>query len=1005
MSGITEHSTETLFGRSTDLTNVLARFEERGLTVITGAPHIGKTRLIKTALGQLSASEALYGLAEYSGQEPDLLLRSVVDLYSRWISQASFHEEARALLTHHRGKLSTSALKLLSTLVTEAVEFTIGTSTLVSKVFADLFAANVRFKRGASVRRLQYEEARDLVNVVHQASRRRVLIVLDQFEDSLHSESEVATLHAILRHLAEWPPAFHIAVVVRETAAGSEAERQTASLVSASSTAKRYHLGEMGLDDPAEQNRLHNFLQLTVPAVCLLNRARTLEVLRGYPGTLARWVQERPTTVEALIQLAEDAQAYRYGDLDKLLESACQDSSVRMVLAQLAIIPEIIAGVIWDALKPVILRGNSEHALVELESVGILQTSVPVVSFGSPSRHATVRRWFLRSRTGFPFARTATKNLVDVLGQRVRLVTPEEVPFAQVLTYLIESATAVGLGEEDLFLCYAARTWFGERLPSEWLNVRTVGAAADAHPESISLIAFAISHYFMPPRSSTIDWSVQEALLNELISLTAGPEQAIARRWLAAALSNAATFAHDENRPARGELFLDQLRDLANQYADEIAIANQLATGLYNRSLRAKLEHDRHRIDALREALQHLASTYPGEPEIRQRQAGVLCAAIQEAGAPWDIDRRAILLGELRALAMAHAGEAALRSELAAGLFLALQAEVTLSTSLLEELRQLATMYCTEPTLLHEFVKALAAKANAAKGISNDVFRDQALSELRDVAAKYSSDEFIREIAAGALYNACSDASQAKQWSRSDALLTVLRDIDASHSQPRVAASYSRALGNAIICGRAEARSDIAAAMLQEIRQCMSRHPEAADIREAMGAANVKVVYDATLRLEHMLADSTLAELRAIAEAHPLDTRIRALLAEALCNAVSSEPDRQDRMLNELRELSSMHSDQPELRRSLGIALLTARNSTIVGDDITGRKRMLLQELRRLVGVYANEQANVFAFAKGLSHAALEASSEQDFATREALLAELDALAMSHPFLHNARQL
>lgn len=77
---------DMLFGRTAGLQYLTQRAQATGLTVVTGRPQFGKSWLaieVARTLGAQEHEPHLVGYAESTGQEPDLLLRVIADLYSR----------------------------------------------------------------------------------------------------------------------------------------------------------------------------------------------------------------------------------------------------------------------------------------------------------------------------------------------------------------------------------------------------------------------------------------------------------------------------------------------------------------------------------------------------------------------------------------------------------------------------------------------------------------------------------------------------------------------------------------------------------------------------------------------------------------------------------------------------------------------------------------------------------------------------------------------------------
>src|SRR5271154_3520662 len=87
-----------LFGRTKDLQALVSRAGHQGITAVVGRPQMGKSWLL-TELARLLSTDFnrpyCVGFTSSSGQTPDLLLRAVVDLYTRWLSDSTYVEQAK----------------------------------------------------------------------------------------------------------------------------------------------------------------------------------------------------------------------------------------------------------------------------------------------------------------------------------------------------------------------------------------------------------------------------------------------------------------------------------------------------------------------------------------------------------------------------------------------------------------------------------------------------------------------------------------------------------------------------------------------------------------------------------------------------------------------------------------------------------------------------------------------------------------------------------------------
>jgi len=183
-----------LFGRARDLDHLLARAEHKGLTAVAGRPRMGKTWLFTELCRTLSEGRGyLVGYAFSTGEEADLLLRSVSDLYARWLRSASFKDQAKSLWDRHKkeGLIARFGQKLVG--VVEKVASLAGPAVTVlaksvGEVIGTLAKADTDLRTGGlAIKRLGYDQARDLVAVLAHLAAHPIALVLDAWE-TLHSD-------------------------------------------------------------------------------------------------------------------------------------------------------------------------------------------------------------------------------------------------------------------------------------------------------------------------------------------------------------------------------------------------------------------------------------------------------------------------------------------------------------------------------------------------------------------------------------------------------------------------------------------------------------------------------------------------------------------------------------------------------------------------------------------------------------------------------------------------
>ncbi len=224
-----KRSIRPLFGREPDLHYLLQRAGTKGVTSIVGRPQSGKTSLLQAFTGRLAEDESfLVGYAESTGQYADLLLRSLQDLYARWLSDSTYFGQAKSLWIRHKETMVTRVGQAVGAAlgkVFEAITGAKGTGEALPGVFNSLHEAN-RDLRSAGIKlpTLDYEQARDVLWVLEQLTdgQMRIVLILDAFDQGEGVEVEAKTIQSFLRHLDDWPEC-HMFFATRAPEAG-EAE-------------------------------------------------------------------------------------------------------------------------------------------------------------------------------------------------------------------------------------------------------------------------------------------------------------------------------------------------------------------------------------------------------------------------------------------------------------------------------------------------------------------------------------------------------------------------------------------------------------------------------------------------------------------------------------------------------------------------------------------------------------------------------------------------------------
>jgi hypothetical protein len=118
-----------LFGRHQDIDHLIRRTKLKGLTAVVSRPQMGKTWLLTHVAWQLSENNCLVGYEESVGQGGDLILRAVANLYTFWLSNATYREQAKSLFQRHKDELISSVGRAVGAMV-EPLSKTVGLEAL-----------------------------------------------------------------------------------------------------------------------------------------------------------------------------------------------------------------------------------------------------------------------------------------------------------------------------------------------------------------------------------------------------------------------------------------------------------------------------------------------------------------------------------------------------------------------------------------------------------------------------------------------------------------------------------------------------------------------------------------------------------------------------------------------------------------------------------------------------------------------------------------------------------
>ncbi len=374
---------ERLFGRKPDVDYLLGRAQSCGLTAVIGRPKMGKTWLLEETARRLTEQGYLVGYHECRGQSSDLLLRTVADLYSRWLSNAGLVEQAKSLWRRHKDRCITAAGQAVGRLFEGVISLGAPPFAKVAELARQSFDGLARADGdlrtgGLHLSPLDYDQALELLRILADVSQTKmpIILVLDAWEKSTSIRFEHRTLSAFLSHITDWRDT-HVVLGIRrpdhDNPQGEDvASAYAADLSNASASASVYPLGRMGTDQDDERNRMLSAVRAGVKAAADVPDDNLVGLIDGFPGVLDRWLaptQTQMATVQDLRREALNAQKYRYREFDTILPAL--QPQERAFAVRVAIFP-LLATETWATFRACLLGDIPEAIWHDLCVKGVL---------------------------------------------------------------------------------------------------------------------------------------------------------------------------------------------------------------------------------------------------------------------------------------------------------------------------------------------------------------------------------------------------------------------------------------------------------------------------------------------------------------------------------------------------------------------------------------------------------------------------------------------------------
>ena len=451
-----------MFGRKADIGRLIKRSRSKGLTAVVGRPQMGKTWLLEQVGGLLGKEhKCIVGYHESKGESDDHLLRTVLDLYKRWLSSASMKRQLKSIFTRHKDELISGVGRIFGTLFKELLPAGGG---IIDETFKGLAAVDKDLKTGGiELPTLDYDKCLSLLQIVSQETKEKpIVLILDAWEKSPTIEKVYNTLSAFLKRLNDWPNC-HIVLGIRdpELHAGKQSQQSfklAQDIVGASAKAKLIRLASMNLTVTAEKQRMLKHVREIAQGTQKLDDDKLIRLIDGFPGVIDRFRDpEEPgqtKDVKGIYKLVKDAQKYRYRELEILLPSL-EGESLTMAI-RLALFQRLDESS-WVQFREVLCDGLKPTAWESLRQKRIFETK-PFPTYGHDTRYNDA---FRRLKEYYPESiKGELENLIFSLVKRIKSIDDKDWYFVDALSELKDKAQVLELSEFHKTLCEVAEMFF-----------------------------------------------------------------------------------------------------------------------------------------------------------------------------------------------------------------------------------------------------------------------------------------------------------------------------------------------------------------------------------------------------------------------------------------------------------------------------------------------------------------------------------------------------------------
>ncbi len=838
---MSDFSKQPMFGRQQFLDKVRERVQTTGMTAVLGRSQSGKTTLLRHLREDLKNHDGvLVGYSQSTG-EPNLMLRSLKDLYTSWLANSSYIDQAKLLWKKNKDsivqKAGGTAGRFLGNILGVQHQAVKPVSGLVAEWFDKLESMGNQLNTGdIKLPTLAHDVAKDLLELLRILSGKHPILILDALEQSNDVETEAKLLSAIVRHVRDWPP-LHIVIAARCPEADEDELKATKCITdmnSASAAVEILDIPAVNLDEPPELDRLMIYLRDKIPCTRDIKPAKIVKLIDGYGGVIGRWLEvagplgKIPERSDDLEVLAHEAHSYRYRELESKLSQLVSDLSDELKFCiRVALLPEMTSDTDWEAYSEIVDRDIKDSAMTSLQMKGVFLSNAATPSFGHTLRHNVVQKYL--SENASPLARKEACYLIDEFASRIHgvdrvaaryinaLFVIAALPLSHELTSphrgLAQCAVSVGLGG----------------MPDSELILKAVPIAIDRNCVS-TLVAMALVNAILIDKEA----DDIERMMILLQSLQRIAEKHINNTALqeafARGLYNAGIRAKKANNLRFRDELLDDLTRIAKRHPENSDIQAHLAKALLNTLVNAEQERDLERCNQMLAALRELANCSAANSTVQLMYAQALVNTANDAKCANALNRRDELMDELRNLVGRYEQWPDMQKQLAMGLFNnakdALEEnDHSKRNELIDELFELERRSHDNPCVQRIFLKGLFKSIIDACDEGSSDLRNVTLKELRHLTEDRVVDPENLKMLAYGLQNTLNIMNKKSIFEVSDVLIVRLRDLAESYRrEPFIQHQFETGLLNSLKRAKALKDLDRCRALTHELSRLSDRH-------------------------------------------------------------------------------------------------------------------------------------------------------------------------------------